>query len=100
MDYGGVNQTTVQPIVPDYAGANVRGIVPALLGPGHWSTSLPEMVCSCPQSSVALAYRKTCTSPASVCSTGPSPRSMTGSPPMAPLTTLCSTLLPLPKRRV
>jgi hypothetical protein len=30
------------PIVPDYQGANVRGIVPALLGPGDWSTSLPE----------------------------------------------------------
>ena len=31
-----------QPIVPDYAGANVRGIVPALLGPQSWSTSLPS----------------------------------------------------------
>lgn len=30
------------PIVPDYAGANVRGIVPALLGPASWSTGLPE----------------------------------------------------------
>src|SRR5215212_6979047 len=29
------------PIVPDYAGANVRGIVPALLGPAPWSTSMP-----------------------------------------------------------
>ncbi len=29
------------PIIPDYLGANVRGIVPALLGPGEWSTSLP-----------------------------------------------------------
>ena len=29
------------PIVPDYAGANVRGIIPALLGPGTWSASLP-----------------------------------------------------------
>jgi Type I phosphodiesterase / nucleotide pyrophosphatase len=28
------------PLLPDYAGANVRGIVPALLGPGAWS-SLP-----------------------------------------------------------
>ena len=28
------------PLLPDYAGANVRGIVPALLGPGEWS-SLP-----------------------------------------------------------
>lgn len=32
---------TVQPIVPDYGGANVRGIVPALLGPTDWSTGLP-----------------------------------------------------------
>lgn len=31
-----------QPIVPDYGGANVRGIVPALLGPQSWSTSLPS----------------------------------------------------------
>jgi hypothetical protein len=30
-----------EPIVPDYAGANVRGIVPALLGPSDWS-SLPS----------------------------------------------------------
>lgn len=30
-----------QPIVPDYAGANVRGIVPALLGPQPWGSSLP-----------------------------------------------------------
>lgn len=29
------------PIVPDYAGPNVRGIVPALLGPGAWDSSLP-----------------------------------------------------------
>lgn len=29
------------PLIPDYAGANVRGIVPALLGPGSWTTSLP-----------------------------------------------------------
>ncbi len=34
--------TTEQPILPDYGGANVRGIVPALLGPGAWATSLPE----------------------------------------------------------
>ncbi len=32
-----------QPILPDYSGANVRGIVPALLGPSTWSpSSLPE----------------------------------------------------------
>ena len=30
-----------QPIIPDYSGANVRGIVPALLGPGDWAQSLP-----------------------------------------------------------
>lgn len=29
------------PLIPDYAGANVRGIIPALLGPGPWATSLP-----------------------------------------------------------
>lgn len=29
------------PIVPDYAGANVRGIVPALLGPSDWADSTP-----------------------------------------------------------
>lgn len=29
------------PIIPDYAGANVRGIVPALLGPGKRSDTLP-----------------------------------------------------------
>jgi hypothetical protein len=30
------------PIVPDYAGANVRGIVPALLGPATWDGTLPD----------------------------------------------------------
>jgi Type I phosphodiesterase / nucleotide pyrophosphatase len=30
-----------EPIIPDYLGANVRGIVPALLGPGKWSRTLP-----------------------------------------------------------
>jgi hypothetical protein len=30
------------PILPDYGGANVRGIVPALLGPNSWAGSLPE----------------------------------------------------------
>ncbi len=29
------------PILPDYSGANVRGIVPGLLGPGSWESSLP-----------------------------------------------------------
>jgi hypothetical protein len=29
-------------VVPDYAGANVRGIVPALLGPRSWTDGLPD----------------------------------------------------------
>ena len=29
------------PIIPDYNGANVRGITPALLGPSSWPTGLP-----------------------------------------------------------
>jgi hypothetical protein len=29
------------PIIPDYSGANVRGIIPALLGPASWETGLP-----------------------------------------------------------
>jgi len=32
-----VTAATPTPIVPDYAGANVRGIVPGLLGPSDWS---------------------------------------------------------------
>ena len=32
----------LEPIVPDYAGANVRGIIPAILGPVSWKPSLPE----------------------------------------------------------
>ena len=35
--------SALDPILPDYAGANVRGILPALLGPGDWSSSLPEL---------------------------------------------------------
>lgn len=35
-------ESNEQPILPAYAGANVRGIIPALLGPGSWSTSLPD----------------------------------------------------------
>jgi len=31
-----------EPIVPEYGGANVRGIVPALLGPTTWTTGLPS----------------------------------------------------------
>jgi hypothetical protein len=43
VDYGCVSDLTPsQPILPDYAGPNVRGVVPALLGPGPWSTSLPD----------------------------------------------------------
>ncbi|MET0577825.1 MAG: alkaline phosphatase family protein, partial [Ilumatobacteraceae bacterium] len=30
------------PMIPDYGGANVRGIVPALLGPSEWSVGLPS----------------------------------------------------------
>jgi hypothetical protein len=33
--------TSSAPILPDYSGPNVRGLVPALLGPGAWATSLP-----------------------------------------------------------
>ena len=33
---------TPGPMIPDYAGANVRGIIPALLGPGKWNESLPS----------------------------------------------------------
>lgn len=39
---GRVTNSSDQPILPDYAGANVRGIVPALLGPGSWHDSLPS----------------------------------------------------------
>ena len=30
------------PIIPDYSGPNVRGIIPALLGPAPWATGLPD----------------------------------------------------------
>lgn len=43
---------TPDPIVPDYAGANVRGIVPGLLGPSDWSALpgwLPEGLADCRQ---------------------------------------------------
>jgi hypothetical protein len=33
---------TPGPMIPDYAGANVRGIIPALLGPGKWTATLPS----------------------------------------------------------
>lgn len=29
------------PVLPDYGGPNVRGLIPSLLGPGKWSESLP-----------------------------------------------------------
>lgn len=32
----------LEPIIPDYAGANVRGIVPAILGPVSWQRHLPD----------------------------------------------------------
>lgn len=32
----------VGPIIPDYGGANVRGIIPALLGPASWTSGLPD----------------------------------------------------------
>ncbi len=32
------------PIIPDYAGANVRGIIPALLGPAPWSSGLASWI--------------------------------------------------------
>ena len=38
------------PIIPDYAGANIRGIVPALLGPGSWADSLPDWFPDAPRS--------------------------------------------------
>jgi hypothetical protein len=37
-----VNTSGGGPIIPDYAGANVRGIVPALLGPASWASGLPS----------------------------------------------------------
>jgi hypothetical protein len=33
--------TSGGPIIPDYAGANVRGIIPSLLGPSSWTAGLP-----------------------------------------------------------
>ena len=46
LDYGRVSgvidDQRLQPIVPDYAGANVRGIIPAILGPVAWQRSLPD----------------------------------------------------------
>jgi predicted AlkP superfamily pyrophosphatase or phosphodiesterase len=43
MDWHGVNlEGKPTPVVPAYSGANVRGIIPALLGPGAWGGSLPD----------------------------------------------------------
>jgi hypothetical protein len=42
-----VTSTVPDPIVPDYQGANVRGIVPALLGPSDWRSApdwMPDAV--------------------------------------------------------
>jgi hypothetical protein len=36
-----VTDRTDDPIIPDYAGANVRGIVPSILGPTTWRGNLP-----------------------------------------------------------
>lgn len=36
------DEQPLEPIVPDYAGANVRGIIPAILGPVSWKRSLPD----------------------------------------------------------
>lgn len=43
----GADQRTPEPgvdgmILPEYGGANIRGIVPALLGPATWTASLPD----------------------------------------------------------
>ncbi len=32
----------VKPIIPDYSGANVRGIIPAILGPSGWADTIPD----------------------------------------------------------
>ncbi len=42
------------PIIPDYGGANVRGIIPALLGPSTWTTGLPAWMPSPVASSDAV----------------------------------------------
>ncbi len=50
LEHGGAGQP--EPIVPDYAGACVRGIVPALLGPGDWSALprwMPDGLAACRQ---------------------------------------------------
>ena len=42
------------PIIPDYGGANVRGIIPALLGPASWTTGLPAWMPEPVQSASAV----------------------------------------------
>jgi hypothetical protein len=42
MDVVDSQAVTSGPILPDYSGPNVRGIIPALLGPGPWSRALPD----------------------------------------------------------
>ncbi len=37
-----MSDSGVLPIIPDYRGPNVRGIIPALLGPSEWYRNLPE----------------------------------------------------------
>ena len=42
VDWAAVNAaTTPPPVIPDYQGPNIRGIVPALLGPADWRTGVP-----------------------------------------------------------
>ena len=41
MDFSPVTPT---PIIPSYSGANVRGILPALLGPAPWNRGLPDWI--------------------------------------------------------
>jgi hypothetical protein len=43
------------PIIPDYGGANIRGIVPALLGPAPWATDLPRWMPSSVSGADAVA---------------------------------------------
>jgi predicted AlkP superfamily pyrophosphatase or phosphodiesterase len=42
MSQDTVSGDRLEPIVPDYQGANVRGIIPAILGPTSWRRSLPD----------------------------------------------------------
>lgn len=39
---GTFKPAVAEPVLPDYSGANVRGIVPALVGPVAWSSGLPS----------------------------------------------------------